>query len=201
MQNSWHRLSLVRDKGTDLIVGGETAARPGIAGVPNDLDLTAGADDDQQSHRCQEIAARARRSGILRPRPGATLPPAPQSSQDFDVCCLAARDRSRTEPATPARPCRARPPCGRNYPPIAESEAHPTACRTSAIPMQRHHVACGTPSPPRRRRRARAGECTSAEPSVKTAKSADLSLLASIRRVATRPDAWFATLAVAPDPD
>jgi hypothetical protein len=101
MQNSWHRLSLVRDEGTDLIVGGETAARPGIAGVPNDLDLTAGADDDQQSHRCQEIAARARRSGILRPRPGATLPPAPQSSQDFDVCCLAARDRSRTRSATP----------------------------------------------------------------------------------------------------
>jgi hypothetical protein len=200
MQNSWHRLSLVRDKGTDLIVGGETAARPGI-----------GSAERSGSHcwcgRRPAIsslsgdAARARRSGILRPRPGATLPPAPQSSQDFDVCCLAARDRSRTEPATPARPCRARPPCGRNYPPIAESEAHPTACRTSAIPMQRHHVACGTPSPPRRRRRARAGECTSAEPSVKTAKSADLSLLASIRRVATRPDAWFATLAVAPDPD
>jgi len=29
----------------------------------------------------------------------------------------------RTRPATPARPCRAPSPCGRNHPPIAESRA------------------------------------------------------------------------------
>jgi hypothetical protein len=52
--------------------------------------------DDQQSHRCREIAARARRSGSLRPRPAATLPPAPQTSHDVDALAAAQRDRLRT---------------------------------------------------------------------------------------------------------
>ena len=47
----------------DVIVGIEALAR----------------DDDQQSHRCRESAARARRSGTPRRPPGATLPPGPQT--------------------------------------------------------------------------------------------------------------------------
>jgi len=64
-------------------------------------------DDDQQSHRCQEIAARARRSGSLRPRPGATLPPAPETSHHVDALAAAQRDRCRTKAAARerVRPC------------------------------------------------------------------------------------------------
>jgi hypothetical protein len=70
---------------------------------PPNVASSAAADDDQQSHRCQEIAARARRSGSLRPRPGATLAPAPQTSHDIDALAAAQRDRCRTAWATARR--------------------------------------------------------------------------------------------------
>jgi hypothetical protein len=54
----------------------------------------------QQSRRCREIAARGRRSGTVRSRPGATLLPAPQTSHDFAALAPAQRDRCRTDAAT-----------------------------------------------------------------------------------------------------
>jgi hypothetical protein len=57
--------------------------------------------------------------------------------------------------------------CGRNDPPIAGSGARATACRTGALPMQRHRVAWGLPPhrwPPSRSElgaRGRAPRCRS----------------------------------------
>ena len=56
----------------------DPTARPGLAQAHGDRDRIARADGDQQSHRCREIAARARRTGSLRPRrSNATLTPPP----------------------------------------------------------------------------------------------------------------------------
>jgi hypothetical protein len=76
----------------------------GGAEVCTGVELALAADDDQQSHRCREIAGRARRSGSLRPRPGPTLPPAPQTSHDVDALAAAQRDRFRTKAAAGTRP-------------------------------------------------------------------------------------------------
>ena len=92
-----------------LLVGNYRAITPPTQGATAtecllkiQLTPTSASDDDQQSHRCREIAARARRSGSLRPRPGATLPPAPQTSHDVQALAAAQRDCCRTRWVAPS---------------------------------------------------------------------------------------------------
>jgi hypothetical protein len=79
---------------------------PGRAIVAMTSIETAELDDDQQSHRCREIAGRARRSGSLRPRPGATLPLArKRATMSMPWLLLSATAAGQRQPRERRRSC------------------------------------------------------------------------------------------------